>query len=516
MLKCPNCHKIMEDGAKFCSECASSLVPLEENENALPKEALVEEIVAEMEESEVTEVIVETEESEETAEPEKEPVKKHSRKGVFVSMLLAILAVVAMYIFYEDLGFGTSQKGSNDVVLYLKDGELYYNDLSGSGEIQITKDLAGALSVTEMSLISVKLSDDGKTVFYPDRAGAGTDGYSLYCTKPGSDELPVKLGNDITWYDIDGAGSVVYYITTEKIMYRHDLQSKTKIAVGVETLTVSDNGKKAVYRTEDGGLYLIEDNTAAKKIASRASAYYVSGSMDCLYYTAADGLWRFDFADSYKIGSDKAEVLNYRDCNLVFIDDGVCYLVTNVGKYELDCEKSASDFLFSVSGEVLFYCESVGEDTNINDVYRVQIKDGKPGAAVLCDSDASGCFLVNDTTIGCFKDVKEHVGDLYINGKCYGYDVNLYSLVRDGSKAVAFLADCAADGSGTLTVFDGKDTFTVRSDVSGCSYTAKGELVFLCDMGKSNGKGDLYRIVGNEAKPVTDGVSMLVQPIKLK
>lgn len=503
MLQCPNCHKIMEDGAKFCSECATLLVPMEEIQEEIPEEeaALDANDTEELKEDPDT-----IQQIEESAQPA--GTKKHPRKGMFVSMLLAILAVVAMYVFYEDLGFDTSKKETGNAVLYVKDGELYYNDFGEKGETQITKNLSGAMSEKEKMSNVVRLSLDGKTVFYPDRMGAGTNGFSLYCIKPYKDELPIKLGNDVIWYDISEKGDIVYYITADQTLYRHDLNEKTKIAKDVLSVSLATDGKKAVYFTENA-LYSFIDNQSSK-IASGVTQYCTDEEVKIVYYANKDGFYRYNFTDSRLIGTAKATVLSTKGVNVVMFDEEAYYVVTQIGKYELDCTQNTDKFLFSTTGNTFYYSEPIDTNGTLFDVYRVQIKEGVPQTAVLCESDVSVCITATDNAVVCLKDAKGNAGDLYIGGKCYGYDVNAMSIVKNASDEIAFLADCDESGMGTLTVFDGKKSEAVRADAIGCKYTEKGELVFLCDVGQTTKKGDLYRMVNGKEELVSDNVSILI------
>ena len=212
-------------------------------------------------------------------------------------------------------------------------------------------------------------------------------------------------------------------------------------------------------------------------------------------------------ATSQAIGTADASMMASGGVNLVFKDEEALYVATQIGKYELDCVWTTAYFWFSDSGNALYYAEPLDGQTTCFDVYRVQIEDGKPQTAVLCEADVSCVLDVNDTSAICMKDMRGSVGDLYIAGICCGYDVS-FMIAQSSSDEIAFLADCDENGAGTLTVFDGKKTATVRADVSGVAYTDQDELIFLCDV--RNGKGDLYRVVNGEAKLICEGASILL------
>lgn len=495
MIKCPKCGNEMKDGAKFCSECATPL----------PGSAIEIETTPKTEESAVPAVVApEVVAAEEVPAPPATQ-KRRSIKGLFLSLLLAIVAVVAMYVFYEDLGFVTPKTKAANVVLYVKDGQLYYNDLDAAKEYQITKDLESTGKSHVDIMLSVRLSADGKTVFYPDRTGGEDDSYALYCATPGGDALPIKLGSDVILYSISDKGDLVYYITTDGSLYRHDLTAKNKIDNKASAVTVAKDGKEVVYLCENG-LYYIEGDANPKRISADVSRYDAAKNLDYVYFSKEDGYYCFDKKEMYQIASKNATLHSgWTNGCLVFEDEDTFYLAKGKEKYALDCAENAQRFLFSQSGEALYYLEG-------NDAYCVKIKNGKPGAATLCESDVGDMLGVVENSLVCLKDMKDaSMGDLYIGGKCVGADVSLITIAFNKDKQLAYLADCT-DGSGTLVVYENKPKNLGTVEARDLAYTEKGELLVHTIQ---SGKGELYRLLDGKLTWLADDVSWIVTPIEI-
>lgn len=465
-MKCPNCHKELAQDAKFCSECGTPIPaviePTPSDEVLLPEDTTtLPEEEALLSEDAVMEVPALEPTSPATATNTK------SRKGVFLSMLLAVVAVVCMYIFYGELGFDAPKTKGNDAILYVKGGELFYNDQNGT-EVQLTKDLAGAVSEQSALDMLVKLSSDGKTVFYPDRAGADGNGVSLYCTKIGANELPVKLGNGIVSYQVLSDGKTVYYLDAEGNLFLHDQTTKTKLRSSVKELYTSD-GMDYLYCKTDGGIYYHE-KTQTKQLAD----------------------------DSVTLLANGAGILVCRE-------GAKTYVVKADGAMEWNLPENAVRIGISPAGNELYYCETVGE---LFDLYSVAIVDDKIESARLWEGDISG-YIPTEGGALAFKDINEARGtaDLYINGVLLGYDVLPDTVCAKGN-AIAFLADCD-ESSGTLTLYEGKKNRIVRTDVFDVYITTSGKIVYLADVAQKSGAGDLY-LDGDKAELIAGDVSGIV------
>ncbi len=462
MIKCPSCNKEMEDGARFCSQCGYAFP----EEEARPAEEAAEQAVSQVEMTEAPlSASVKTQPKEEQTAPVTKTAdnpQKRSTKGVWVSMLVAILAVVCMYVFYGELGFDSPKGKTNSAVVYVKEGQLRYNDLDGT-ELQLTKDLAGAVTEDEYDRLAdlVKISPDGKTVFYPDRNGFD-GGVALYSVKIGTDALPTKLGNDIAEYQLLSDGVSVLYLSSDGSLYRYDGTQKSKVKADVTAFYHTDGLSYAYFLTESGLYYY---DTSAKKI---------TGS---------------------------AQPIGYGGGTLVYREADKTYVVMGDRRGEWDLPTDVAEVRPDEKGSTLYYTEEIGE--GLYDLYCVTIEDGKMGAPRLWEGDVQNYLMCGATALS----VKDG-GDLYVNGVCLGYDVSSQQIASNGNM-IAFLADCDTVGNGRLCLWEGKKSSAVRDDVAMLGFTAKAELFYLCDVGKTSGKGSLY-LHGRQPTLIADDVSFVI------
>ena len=466
-MQCPNCHTELASDAKFCSQCGTPIPPLTEKE-PLDQETTVPETEGEVTLPEEALAVAEEEPAlSEEAAPTPAAFAKRSRKGVFVSVLLAILVVVCMYVFYGELGFDTPKNKGNDAILYVKNGELFYNDQNGK-EVQLTKDLASA--VTEVDLLDelVKLSTDGKTVFYPDRTGADGKGVSLYCMHIGSDQPPVKLGNGIVSYQVLSDGKTVYYLDAEGNLFLHDQKNKTKLR-------------------------------------SAVTAMYPTDGMDYLYCQTENGIYFHQKEQTIQLANDSVALLANGAGMLVCREGEKTYVIQADRAMEWNLPEHATQIKISLSGKELYYCEAAGE---LFDLYSATVRDGKMEAARLWETDINS-YIVTQTSAIAFKDANEARGtaDLYCNGVLLGYDV-LTAKVQAVGNQIAFLADYD-ENSGTLMLYNGKKARSVQTDVFDLQITSSGKLVYLADVAKKSGTGDLYRY-GEKAELIAGDVSKII------
>ena len=509
MKICPKCNKVMEDEAKFCSECAGELLPIAEEATA-PQAA--EEIKEEAEK-----------ECEKAAE--QPSAKKSSLMGKFVCMLLAVVAVALMYVFYGELGFETNTKKSAEtVVFYEKDGQICCTDLTGAQYV-ITNDYPVGIenSIYRQSAITGELtfqsrlqaSADGKTVFFPDKTyDAEKESYSLYCVKTGDDSSRSKIANRVVSYRIVEDGSAVYYLDHDQNLYRSDLKASAVIERNVTDFLVFDGEEKVVYLV-GGDLFTVDQEGKKAKIASSVDEMRANETEKRVYYRKGTELYCDDFKECTLLAEDVSCLLANAGDYLVYQDTkGSIFLAKDRSVSTTDCPRRAEQFRFAWDFSALYYAqrsESENKDGGaydrlpLLDVYCIALEDGKAGQsqkvafdAVMYDPCAWG--VVNYQVAGdCI--------DLYVNGTMLAGDV--LTAVGHGD-VLAFGADCDDSGNGTLKIYDGKKTVTVAQDVTMFGYTEKGELVYLANVARADGKGQLYQYTKDGPKLVAEDVSGFV------
>ncbi len=377
MKVCPNCGEAVQDTAKFCGNCAAPMadVPTVTEVSAVadavtetPAVPAVEESVAPVEapaaptatEAPVGEPAV----SVATEIPAPTPVptpaasavtkKSNAGKGV----LIGVGGVLGVGVIAAAIGIGASVLGGgkNENVYYYKDGELVASTLGKEpAHWDMTDRLSqNALSNYEISYLSysILLSDDGDTLFYPDRMDTDSDLYTLYYRDANDSEAEaVKVDSDVAYYAIDKKAATVYYVKGDgenATLYRKTLKddAKVKIASGVQSYFFSNEDLSRV-------IYVVEESV------ERTDEY------DETYQDYTQAIYQIlDGGEPERIerGVDTLEYINTALTKMYFIKEGSLYCKDG----DTEKVKIASD-VYSVakiyeSGEIYFVRDS-GEVT---------------------------------------------------------------------------------------------------------------------------------------------------------
>lgn len=273
---CPNCGAPMAAGAGFCENCGAKA------ESAPAKSDVVGKA--------------------------KSAVSKIPPK--FLKLGLAVVALIVVIVIIAAIAGSGSSK--INCAMYYKDGELCYTNLPKAKPVEITDDLGGRSS-------SVRLSKDGKKLFYLDKYDSGT--YSLYYQDmTNTKKDPVKLDTGVTSdYTINEKATLVTYIK-DGTLYQHDLKEKAKIDGDVETYAVSADGKLIAYLADEDedGCYTLYRATSSKdpvKVTSGVSS--LSGLSDdgkTLLFRKDGGLYlQVNGKDPEKLDSDSRVIGTYYD-----------------------------------------------------------------------------------------------------------------------------------------------------------------------------------------------------------
>ncbi len=348
MRNCPNCGEAVADTAKFCGNCATPVPAEPQPEAEAPAAAPVEEVQPEASAvSAPTAVETPVTEPASAAAAPAAPAAAPKKGGVNKGLLIGGIGVLGVGAVAAAIGLAvTLFNGKNDNIYYYKDGELVASTLGKEPKHwELTDRLCDeSLESYEISSLSymMLLSDDGKTLFYPDRLDDETGLYTLYCRDADDSEAePVKVDSDISFYAVNKKATVVYYIKgddDDATLYRKSLKddSKTKIADGVESYFVANADlsrilyfvSEEVERTEGDYVYtdvvedifeIVDDGEPVRVDRGVDSLEYMNKDLTKLYYIKEDSLY-FKKAgeEKVKIASDVYNVIKVYDSGTVY------------------------------------------------------------------------------------------------------------------------------------------------------------------------------------------------------
>ena len=359
MAICPNCHKELSDEARFCNECGTKIesqepapvaeeaapvveevTPVVEEVTPVAEEAPAEEAAPAAEETPLEEPVFEAEPGQEEA-PKKKGLpfdiagllKNKLVLLIGAGVLAAILLLVIILICA-----GGSKKAP---ILFLKDKEIFLTQASKIKPWQVTDKLADTDSVDRKQIAAANwrlgsltyLTNDGKTLFYPDKIDGGVSIY--YRSTTSAKKEAEKLDSDIQSYAVNDTGKKVVYLKTDGALYRHNLKDKDKIASDVQTYRVSDDLKRIIFLTVEGDLYVQVQGKEKEKMASDVSTICsVDDDLKEVYYLSEDVLYK------QKVGKDKEKIADEVSDVIHIYESGELYYISIT-----DEQIKASDFL---------------------------------------------------------------------------------------------------------------------------------------------------------------------------
>ena len=311
MLVCTKCNSQLVDGAKFCGVCGSQVEQNQRNGN-------ISEGFSSMENAPAVETPMMQQQIPvvETVAPQK---KKKFPKIIFIAAI-AVIALAALIYFGTTMLGGQGNK--DDIVLYLKSGEISYSSSKKVNPTQLTSDISdSALGEYRYGLqLAVTISEDGKLIFYPDKASSSDSSYPLFYAYIGNARKePERIDTDVISYVVNEKANQVIYIKGDRgDLYRSDLKEKERIAREVEFFQTNKAGDRILY-ISDGDIYLKEGQKDAVKIDSDASIAYISEGLDLILYTKDDTLYKSEIGkERERIDKDVLNVIKAYDTGEIY------------------------------------------------------------------------------------------------------------------------------------------------------------------------------------------------------
>ena len=330
MLICPNCKKQFGDGEMFCDECGTKLAEVQtQAPSQQPQQAY----------EQPQETYQQPEAAAYAAAPAAATAPSAGSvvnnvlgmiKSIPTKWLIGAAAAVVVVVIALIIIFGG--KDANYAV-YLKDDEIFYNDLSGD-PFQTSTRLFDDDNSFYISNSKVKVTEDGDIIFFPDKMDSSSKFslYYRYTNKPKKD--PVKIASDITSYQISADGSaVVYEKYDDSAIYHYNVKKEesNKISADVEDYYVSEDADIVYFivdKEDTSDLYYYKAGKDKEKIDSDiADIEFVNEDFDELYYTKEND--DEDYNDTslylYKKGKDKEKILSNVYSIINVYEDGEIY-----------------------------------------------------------------------------------------------------------------------------------------------------------------------------------------------
>lgn len=360
MITCPKCQKQLEDGTQFCDACGEKItetVFCPNCGNATSTEfAFCQNCGATLAAEAAPEAA--------PAAPKAAPaaavvakVKKLPKKLLMIgAAALAAIVLIAVILVIALSG------GKNNYVLYMKDNEVFFTQVSKIKPMQVTEDLLdGKDDLTDSAIQraasqnQIIMSKDGKNLFFGDEFEFTEDGYIksytlYYRSAKDAKKEAVKLDSGVNGYMISENGKSVVYMKDGSV-YMHNLKEKTKIINEYADFSMSKDMKVFFWTDEEGDLYMKKAGQDKKKLDSEVGDIkYVNEKGSAVWYTknydeesGEYDLFKHNTKDKEKVAAEVTSVFGLSD-------EGTFYFI----KKETE-EKALFDFVNNDTSEAPEY-----------------------------------------------------------------------------------------------------------------------------------------------------------------
>jgi len=546
-MMCPNCNQQVRDGAKFCSKCGAPMgqpTPGQQGQAGQPMQGQpmagqpmqgqpmpgqpmqgqpmqgkpIQGQPMQGQHMQGQPMNYQAMGDMHNAPPKKAPVK------LLIGIGVCVLIALAAGIYFGggfNLGFGKGGASGDQAVnegFYLKDYEIYSTNLPNGEPMQITEELFGDSEARDgfypgKGSELVKVSKNGKYIFYPDNMRGSQDGSDLYYRQVGKEKFePVKIDSAVSYCEINDAATIVTYYRNRSL-YQYDMAKgeKEKIASGVSwTFHVNSAGTEVFYVDEKGTLYSKKTGEEKVKIDSEVSfiveayengtAYYATSAEDAyeyrLYYY--DGESKEKLASRLVIDGEEApwaakdkEVVAYK----TFDGDDwemSAHIAIKGTVTDIDADEG---WLFAVrrDGKEVFYMDNVDSNWSEADLFRISIDGDVVNQPELYDTGVSikeylSVKLVGEKDVMYYKDEDS----LYLNKEKIDSDAEMSYRNEEGAKIYTYLTDCDEYGEvGTLKKYENGQVEKIADDVKDYNVLSNGDILFVSDYSSNYNEGTL-------------------------
>lgn len=503
MMYCPNCNKELEDGALFCDGCGAQVTV---EEAAAPE---VETVFCGQcgQQTDASAPYCQYCGAALGGDAPAPAAKKGLPKKALLFGGIAV-AAVAVIVLVISLIFGGGR--NNDYVAYFKDGELFFSAFK-KDSVEVTSKLLDSewktkddLADTDDFSYLVRMSADGKTMFYPDKID-DKGGYTIYyrdVTK--ADSEATKISSDVDYYFINNKGDKILY-SKDGTLYVGPVDEPVKVASDVSYEAISADFKTVIYseseevkEKKDGyeethyeyTYYLWNDGEKEKIVSGKISSFSVLDKytddgykkLSKVCYIKEDVLYIMELGEeAEKIDSDVSSVeMIYESGEIYYAKKGdeLKYIdfINNDNKTEISDEQKKETF-----GETQdLYCYDDGESVLIAEGYYYASFASEKAVAVVTIKNTNS---IKKVKLSQYED--EYWGPY--DAACNEIQNQYWDL--ENTRSV--LAE------GALTEIDLDDVYTTRISEDGS------EIYFFC-VGYKEEKDDEGNVISREQKEKGD------------
>ena len=393
MVICPNCLKKISEGAQVCDECGYVLDQSGIKPQELPQydemtstdtddeiigydEAYQASLVEEHHEDEY---YLEIDDSDDDL-PYDRLKKKHKNPRKIRRFNLKKTIKIACLSLVGVIALGACAVGISALVKSLK--PLEYTAYFANGKLVVNNHNSGVATTTSITSASdgfnnlCRITEDGKSMFYPDGYRTGDTYINLYyqdLTK--AKATPKKIANNVVSYSVSKDGKYVTALTNKNVLCYYSVETGKNVVLSQDVTYFEpseDNGSRIYFnhgdrfKMFDGKNLIVVANRARLEWVSGKNAYYSvenDGYRDLYFYNGKEGtlvLEKFYFLSTEIEELDTAIVAAYSET-----DESVYHHYVYKDKNErlviYNYENFKTAHWIDEDGKTLYYLDEVDE-----------------------------------------------------------------------------------------------------------------------------------------------------------
>ena len=268
------------------------------------------------------------------------PKKSGKVVKIVVSAAIAVILIALICIAPRFIKGGGNNK-DKDFIVYIKDNELFmakgnkYEPTQIGDKFYEDKDDAQTYSYFS----GVSYSPDYNYIFYPKNFETNEYTYDLYYKKVGDKKAEeVKIDSDVLSYNVIDNNKVAYIKDyDDRKLYLYNGNDSVKITSDAAWMTVSEDGKYILWKSNDGDNKLYVQDTAMK-------------------------------ADKVKLDSDVEWICGYSDDlkTIVYMKDDNLYIMKNMEEKEKIASDVEDAWTYDINGSLKMYYVKESDETTLS------------------------------------------------------------------------------------------------------------------------------------------------------
>ncbi len=236
--------------------------------------------------------------------------------AIILFMVISVLLVSCMK---------KEPEGAADYAFYVKDGEIFYTELSNVDPKQLTENMSESDNPDEWDRAIFNTAVVNDIVIFPDFMKEGSGSIDLYYRELNNpDAKNQKLAEKCSIRQLAPKTPVIYYekeVSDGIELYEWDFEKSALVAENPEHILYANDGKSIVF-LDNKGLFIKQAGKEKEKLDSNVEyLWFANSDLSRIFYAKNDG-------SLYQISDGVAQMIAEDTYYILFYESGDGYYLT--------------------------------------------------------------------------------------------------------------------------------------------------------------------------------------------